>query len=396
MKRISEIFITLCFLGFLAVGLALTVSHAPESYSYYENRSLASFPELSAQSAGDGSLTTGIERYLDDQAAMRTASLKAKARIDLALHRPVVNEVVVTKERLLPYLSNASGIVDAATVADKAERMADNLKRINDTVTGYGGYYCYVGVPCQYAYFEDDYPWYLCNRKELSLAAASSLAQAMAQRGVPFLDIRAAFDAMGHPEEYGSRVDNHYTMEGAFATYRLVMEKVAAESGLEFPILGPEDVRFETLPNEYMGSRERKLLNMETRAEALSILRPLEDVPFTRSNNGNPAASVVYAMPASDAEELTYGLYMGGDIAHTIIETHRDDLPSILIYGDSFTNAMECVAYLSFDEMHSLDLRHYHEMSLEDYIRELQPEVVVCIRDYEALLAESGNGGAID
>lgn len=292
------------------------------------------------------------------------------------------------------YLTFETSVVDTAAVMRLAQDMADNLKRINDTVTEYGGYYCYVAVPCQYAYFENDYPWYLNNRDEYSFAAVSSLEQAMEERDVPFLDIRAAFDAMGHPEEYGSLVDNHYTMEGAFETYRLVMEKVASETGLEFPILGPDDVFFETLPNEYLGLRERKLLNMETREESLSILHPVEEIPFTRSNWGNPSAAVVYARPASDDELLTYGLYMGGDISNTIIDTNREELPSILIYGDSFTNAMECVTYLSFDEMHSLDLRHYKEMSLEDYIRELKPEVVVCIRDYQALLEKTGNGGA--
>ena len=90
---------------------------------------------------------------------------------------------------------------------------------------------------------------------------------------------------------------------------------------------------------------------------------------------------------------LTYNLFMGGVIANTVIDTHREELPSILIYGDSFTNAMECVAYLSFDEMHSLDLRHYHEMSLEGYIQKFQPDVVVCIRDYEVLLEVGNNGG---
>lgn len=215
----------------------------------------------------------------------------------------------------------------------------------------------------------------------------------MAERGIPFMDIRAAFDALGHPDEYGSRVDNHYTMEGAFETYRLVMKKIAEETGLEFPILEREDVSFEILPNEYLGSRERKLLNMATKSEFLSILRPIEDVPFTRTDNSSPSAPEVYALPASEDEWLTYNLYMGGDIANTVIDTHREELPSILIYGDSFTNAMECVAYLSFDEMHSLDLRHYHEMSLEGYIQKFQPDVVVCIRDYEVLLEVGNNGG---
>ena len=132
---------------------------------------------------------------------------------------------------------------------------------------------------------------------------------------------------------------------------------------------------------------------METREERLSILRPVVDVPFTRTDSGEPSDPEVYALPVSDDEVLTYNLYMGGDKANTVIDTQREELPNILIYGDSFTNALECIAYLSFNEMHSLDLRHYQEMSLEDYIRAFQPDVVICIRDYEVLLYPSENGG---
>ncbi len=53
---------------------------------------------------------------------------------------------------------------------------------------------------------------------------------------------------------------------------------------------------------------------------------------------------------------------------------------------------MECLAYYSFDEMRSIDLRHYREMSLADYIRLHQPDIVVGIRDYEALLSADYNG----
>lgn len=392
MKRISELFMIICFLGFLAAGLVATVLREPATVSYFENRTLAAFPQPSGESVGNGSFSTQIERYLEDHAALRTTILQSKVRLDMALRRPVVNNIVITPGPLLPYLAVGAGTADTATVEGWARNMADGLSRINDTVAEYGGYYCYVAVPCQYAYFEDDYPWYLENRSAFSHDVVSSLERAMAERNVPFLDIRAAFDAMGHPDEYSSLVDNHYTMAGAFETYRLVMEKITAETGLDFPILESKDVIFEPLPNDYFGSRERRLMGMVSRDEHPSILRPVTEIPFSRSNGGIPGASEVYALGNSNSQPLSYMLYMGGDIANTVIDTHRDELPSILIYGDSFTNALECVAYLSFDEMHSLDLRHYRAMSLEDYIRELQPEIVICIRDYEVLLSPYGNG----
>jgi len=390
MKRKAELFVTVCFLAFLAVGGAVTALRQPQDISFYENRALAAFPEFSPQSAGDGSFTTNLERYLEDHAALRDTLLKAQTRADLALRRPVVNEIVITPERLLPFLPPSA--MTREDIAAQAEAMADNLKRINDTTAEYGGYYCYVAVPCQSSYFEDDYPWYLENHKERSALSVELLSRALEERGVNFLDIRAAFEELGHPDEYGSRADNHYTMAGAFETYRLVMEKAAGDTGLDFPILGPEDVTFETLPGEYLGSRERRLMGQASREEALSILHPAENVPFTRTDNGAP---IEYGVYATQYLPLTYNLYMGGDIANTVIDTHRDELPSILIYGDSFTNALECVAYLSFDEMHSLDLRYYDKMSLEDYIRELQPELVVCIRDYDAMLLQAGNGGGV-
>ena len=87
-----------------------------------------------------------------------------------------------------------------------------------------------------------------------------------------------------------------------------------------------------------------------------------------------------------------YDLYMCGDRAETVIKTNRPQLPDVLIYGDSFTNALECLAYYSFDEMRSIDLRHYDKMSLADYIEEYKPDYVICIRDYEALIKTEGNG----
>ena len=81
---------------------------------------------------------------------------------------------------------------------------------------------------------------------------------------------------------------------------------------------------------------------------------------------------------------------MGGDIGLTEIDTGREELPSILIYGDSFTNAVECIAYYSFDKMYSIDQRHYTESTLEEFIAQHQPEIVVCIKDYEGLMYYTG------
>lgn len=390
--KLSELFVSFCFLAFLFGAMVMTVVRDKDTYSFFENRSLAVLPEYTEEGDGDGSYVNQWERYLSDHAALRGTLLKVKTRMDLVLHRPVVNETVVGDGILLPYLPAER--VDEETVSNQAEAMADNLKRISDAVASYGGYYCYVCVPCQYDYYPDRYPGFLNNREELTRLSLDKLSRSMEARGVDFLNLSDEFRDMGHPDEYSSLVDNHYSMRGAFVAYQRILEHVTERTGLYIPILREEDVVLEELPNKYLGSRERKLLSQVDLGEHLSVLWPREEVPFTRTNEGEEGAATVYALPGSEWDTLTYNLYMGGDIPETVIDTGREDLPSILIYGDSMTNAVECVMYLSFDKMYSLDLRHYQEMSLIDYIEQVKPEVVVCVREPEALLDMRFNGGA--
>ncbi|MBO5329452.1 MAG: hypothetical protein J6A71_02895, partial [Anaerotignum sp.] len=154
----------------------------------------------------------------------------------------------------------------------------------------------------------------------------------------------------------------------------------------------PEEITFHTLENPYLGSRPRKLFDMYGNEEHLLWADFGEEIFFTRRDNGQEVSATVYSMPENSEESVLYGFYMGGDIPETIIDTNRPHLPKVLIYGDSFTNALESLAYYSFDEMRSLDFRYYNEKSLKEYIEMYQPDIVICMRDYESLLSFDGNG----
>ena len=58
---------------------------------------------------------------------------------------------------------------------------------------------------------------------------------------------------------------------------------------------------------------------------------------------------------------------------------------------DSFTNALETLLYASFDETHILDLRHYTEKSLKDYISKYRPDIVLCIQNNTFYYTATGN-----
>ena len=392
MKRICEWAMALLFSGALLVLMAATILLPKERYSYYENRNLSAFPEITAETVLSGQVFGDLETLFCDYAAGRTTALKAVTWCDLnVFHRPVVNDIVVTDDALLEQLYTMPDTAD--DIARKAADVAADNAALRDQIESYGGHYCYIAVPCQYAYYEDEYPSYLENRSAYTAAELAALNSAMDAQGITHVDMGPIFDSLGHLPAFSSKVDNHYGLRGAYETYRAAVQALHSAYGLALPF--PEegtDVDFTALPNPYMGSRTRMLLGLRGNDEKLLTAAFREDIPFTRFDNGGEVAATVYALPATDTEPLTYGLYMGGDIAETILRTDRPELPSVLIFGDSFTNPVESLAYYSFDELRSIDLRHDTAQSLSDHIATYKPDVVLCIRDYQSLLSREYNG----
>jgi len=392
MKRASEIFFIFCFMTFLVLGFVMTLARPMEIYSFYENRNLAQPPTIDEEGLLSGKYFAELEKSLADHVAARNTLLKIRTWLDIEIfHRPVVNEVVMGDRILLPYLPPEA--VDFENLSRKAELLTENLKKLTNLVASYGGKYYYVAVPCQYAYYTEEYPGYLNNRAEYTAFSISALEECLAREKINFIDIGRTFDSLGHNDSFSSVTDNHYSIYGAFIVYQTIMQTIITDTGKSLSVLTEENSTVTQLENPYLGSRNRKLFDLSSISEPLYIITPNEPVPFVRMNYGDIAAATVYSLPVNKTETATYGVYMGGDISNTIIETNRSNLPTILVYGDSFTNAVECILYYSFNEMHSLDLRYYSEMSLSEYIRILKPDIVVCIRDYEALLATEGNGG---
>lgn len=393
MVKKSSVFCAASFLAFLALASLVTTVRPKEAYSYYENRSLASFPQYTAESVADGSYFSSVEDYCIDHAAGRNTILKLKTVLDKdILRRPVVNDIVVTDSVLLEM--HDYEYVSEAETDTRSEWYARQLGELSDLVENYGGYYCYVGVPCQTNYYADEYPSYLENCEEKTSVTLASFSAYAEEYGVNFIDMGKISEENGSPEWFSSTTDNHYSLMGAYLTYTSIIDRINADTGLQltYPLEEDGGIVFSRLENRYIGSRERKLFGFSDISDSLYIASFAEDIPFTRTNSGNLSEPVVYARPYDTVTAVFYSLYMGGDCPDTVIETNRPELPDILIYGDSFTNAVECLAYYSFDTMRSVDLRHYTDMTLAEYIEQHKPDIVIGIRDYEDLITPYFNG----
>lgn len=364
-----------------------------QGYSYFENRNLTPFPEVKAETVLDGTFFSDFEDWMRDHVAGRGAVLKYHTLLNMdVLRRPVVNEVVMADGVYLPY--NKPETVDEDEIAEYVKLISSNLARHTYAVRRYGGEFYYVAVPCQYVCYEDSYPWYLNSRAEYTEKSCTALFAALDSLGVKYIDMKARFEELGNLPEFSSKVDNHFSIFGAYETYRAILERYNTETGAGLDVLDGDEYTVTELPNNYVGSRTRKLLGLRRTDEKLSLITPKVSVPFTRWDCGSdvPGEPAVYKTPQNEWEDVLYDLYMGGDESVTRIETDRPELPKILIYGDSFTNSVESIIWYNFDTMWSLDMRHYDKMTLDEFIEENKPDVVVCIRDYESLLDPYFNG----
>ena len=381
MKRFANILFLLILTGALAaVPLATLLSDRPD-YSYWENRSLEPFPEITAEGILDGSLFQSVERYFSDHMAGRDRILTLNTRAELELlQKPVVNDQVVTRDVLLNY--HGFGSWDVSWMEAKAQEIAEELEVLDRQVTDYGGYFLYVGVPQKYCYFSDRYPDYLDDRRWTMGPARESFAAALAQRDIPILEMMEVYDGLGRPPELYSAVDHHYTYAGALVAYEALTERLARDTGWELPFCTEGDgLTVRELDNHYIGSQSRKLYDLWPSRERAGIGELTEPIPFTREDNGVAVEASLYALPATAEEDVLYTVYMGGDVAETAIRTDRPELPNALIVGESFTNAVETVLWTGFNETRSLDLRYYTGGTLAEYIEAWEPDVVICLRD---------------
>lgn len=392
---VSLVFLVL-FLGFLVLTASLTLSRKAAASSFYENRALAQKPAATVETLLDGTYFKELNTFAQDHTAGRNRALLLDTFLNLrVLRRPAVNDIVPRGDTLLPFISYRVAPLDwVEKYVREVEKILVGHARVTEAA---GGRFYYVTVPNQNSYFADRYPDWLYSGADYPQEVKRRLYRYLDAAAVPWIDVETRFDQAGRPPSLFSKVDHHYTISGAYETYRAIVDRINADTGWDLPVIREGEYTIQELPNPFLGSRSRKYFGLWQTDEKLGLFFPDRPVPFTRTDiapwlDGPTPNDRLDQLPKTDTEPVTYSTYMGGDCSMTEICTNRPELPSVLIYGDSFTNPVEGMLYTSFDTLWSLDLRTYDQMTLDQFIREKQPDIVLCMRDYDCLLSTEGNG----
>ncbi len=327
---------------------------------------------------------------MSDHFFMRNRWIKAYTYLNLnIIKKSRVNNIVIGNDGvLLPFYS-----FDKKTYIDELKpdiaKMGEQLKNLDNRIKGYGGEFYFVGVPEQSSFLRDKYPSFHLNNDDYFSNIEKLMFSTLKEKAVKYINMNEIYK--NKSRDFYSKIDHHYTFEGAFTLYyeTLKMLKRDGVARVQDP-LEKDEMDIITLTNKFSGSRNRQLYHLYPVTEKLQIGYPKSKIPYEMVSEGSPDPD--FYKLGSSTDMLNYGVYMGWDYAETNIKTNRPELPNLLIFGDSFTNAVEPLFYYNFNETRILDLRHYEECSLYEYIDKFRPDVTLMIRDDLNYISFVGNG----
>ena len=160
---------------------------------------------------------------------------------------------------------------------------------------------------------------------------------------------------------YFFKTDHHWNYQGSYLAYRQIIRMLL---GRDEPLLDPvETVEF---PVFYNGSLNKDL-GRDSSDEPFTVYR--FDFPkMTVRVNGNRKNAygrqdAYFAGKYKKKDKLTnhYSEFYGGDVGLVSFSTGDESKENILIFSNSFSNALDMLVASHFNNTYFVDMRHYKE-----------------------------------
>ena len=392
---------TIYMLGFLSIIFTVSTVFCvvpQKEISNIENRKLAQKPKMNIENILNGNYFKEFDSYVNDQIPGRDTFIKYYTKINMdVLKKKKINDVVIGKDGYLlsyspyPFDNYKFNNNEQKKEKDSILKSVDNITNLKNYIKTYGGDFYFVGVPNQVSYCKTKYPKYFYNFYDMLSFRDKFMFSKLDENNVKNIDVYKIFSQSGKDDIY-FKTDHHCNFDGALMVYQTIINKALKQGNIRtLNALKYDDFNVSTLNNKFIGSRNRQLYGLFPNNDKVKIGYPKKPVSYEKFDNGKLDNTINY-VPQNLEEAVSYEVYMGGDKPETIIKTNRKYLDNVLIFGDSYTNAVETLLYLNFNETRSLDLRYYNKKSLYQYIKEYKPNLVIMLRDDASYILESGNG----
>lgn len=356
------------------LSAAVSLIKTDLEYSIDENRFLAQFESPNFHNVIDGTWEDNFESYSLDQYALRSKVLKLYFLLLDSIGVNERNGIVRGREGITLGLNSLRNENSQATEDNYVIPRLDAMMVLQSVCNETGCKFISLQIPYKFDYYADYYPALYQDGKNINILLQDSLTKRARDNGIDVVD--TSNELLNNSEYVYYYTDHHYTYRGAYYVYRELLEHLneTYQEKLTFPEWG--DCQYHMIHEYFVGSGLKKFgYSGRKTKDHVEYVIPYNMPSYLRLENG-----AVSNIPLINETRNAYSMFMSGDMANTIVRTDRPQLPTILYIGCSYTNALETMSVYSFDEMHSLDPRHFRG-SICDYIRNHDIDYVVLVRN---------------
>ena len=365
--------VVLLFIGIIVVMQAAFWLLPRRSFSENEKRVLSEAPQIDAAGIADGSVFRSIESYLSDHFPGRELWVGANAYLENAEGRGATEDIV----------RGTDGWLFTAPVSDDRETLWDNMQAITTFVEKQSVPVTMMAVPSAGAVVSDKLP-----ALHLPYPDADLLEEArrIAGNTLHWVDLYTDFCSAEQPERLYYRTDHHWTSEGAYRAYCLLMEELGQSS------VPRDDFTVEQISGFYGTSYSKSGLWL-TEPDTLELWTGSDIQAVTTVYDANRADPVTregmfFREYLEDADK--YPVFLSGNHARVHIETNADSGKRLLVIKDSYAHALAPFLAEEYSTIDLIDLRYFKQQTISSWLEENPADEILLVYGLSSL-AEDKN-----
>lgn len=181
--------------------------------------------------------------------------------------------------------------------------------------------------------------------------------------------------------------DHHWNHKGSYQAYCDIIDMMFGPE--EEKLVPIEEVEFEDIP--FNGSFH-SMLNYYHSPENFKVYRFPEYVPYKVTVNGSPAKTYgnYDRYFAGKYQRMTvynhYNAFYGGDRSELILETNRPEKKTLLMFSNSYSDAIKLLLLQHYDAIYAIDPRFYElemgkKFNAKKYIQKHEIDDVLILGD---------------
>ena len=365
--------VVLLFIGIIVVVQAAFWMLPRRPFSENEKRVLAEAPQINAAGVADGSVFRSIESYLSDHFPGRNLWVGANAYLERAEGRGATEDIVC----------GTDGWLFTAPVSEDRETLWDNMQAITTFAGRQSVPVTMMAVPSAGAVVSDKLP-----ALHLPYPDADLLEEArrIAGNTLHWVDLYTDFCSAEQPERLYYRTDHHWTSEGAYRAYCLLMEELGQSS------VPRDDFTVEQISGFYGTSYSKSGLWL-TEPDTLELWTGSDIQAVTTVYDANRADPVTregmfFREYLEDADK--YPVFLSGNHARVHIETNADSGKRLLVIKDSYAHALAPFLAEEYSTIDLIDLRYFKQQTISSWLEENPADEILLVYGLSSL-AEDKN-----